>query len=313
MGGKEFKSIWFEQLFARYQCVVKSREGKPRFGSHIERYFGATTTELLYNLQGNTQPTKIGRQMTRRNDPRRHAVWTLAALAQAFEKYLETYDQRNHPALGVSLLEAFNASRQLSGSREGRRVVYDASFQISTLPSTNRGMVTLRHNKPIQIKNVEYWHPLFRNAKLHGESVPVRYDPFDIGVAFFYANNVWNKCQAVFYEEYRNRTERELQLATEEYRQTLRNNNSSKNVNLRKIAGFISKLEEKEAILLEQKSQLLDVVASFVSEDVDEIYNPEPSRKKIAVARRRKQTSDPNVLPSAGFSWGFDSPIPEDF
>jgi putative transposase len=48
-GGKEFHSVYFDTLLARYHCIKKTRPGaKPRFGSVIERLFGTTNTELVF-------------------------------------------------------------------------------------------------------------------------------------------------------------------------------------------------------------------------------------------------------------------------
>ncbi|MGE3759072.1 MAG: Mu transposase C-terminal domain-containing protein [Pseudobdellovibrionaceae bacterium] len=304
-GGKEFKCIWFEQLAARYRAIIKSREGKPRYGSHIERYFGATTTEFLYNLLGNTQPSKIGRQMTKQNDPRRAAVWTLQSLSREIDNYLDIYDKRAHPSLGCSLLEAFERNRLSAGERSGRYVPYDMAFQISTLPTTRRGVVTLHVNKPVPIRNIEYWHPSFRNPAVDGLSVPVRYDPFDLGVGYVFLQNAWLKCQAVLYESYRNRTEKELQLATEEYRQTLKKNDASKKLNLRRIAGFISQLEEKEKCLVEAKELALAGQTEPVVKSVKGMTSKITTEKKSSVEKEAPVNQ--------GFSWGFDAPIPEDF
>ncbi len=58
-GGKEFHSLYFETLLARYHCIKKTRPGAlPRFGSVIERLFGTTNTQFVYNLLGNTQASK---------------------------------------------------------------------------------------------------------------------------------------------------------------------------------------------------------------------------------------------------------------
>jgi transposase InsO family protein len=63
-GGKEFDSVYFETLLARYECTKKTRPpAKPRFGSVCERLFG-TSTQLIYSLAGNTQITKNVRQVT---------------------------------------------------------------------------------------------------------------------------------------------------------------------------------------------------------------------------------------------------------
>ena len=71
----------FDTLLARYECTKKTRPpAQPRFGSVCERLFGEANTQFLHNLAGNTQMTKSPRQLTRAVDPKRHAVWTLAAL-----------------------------------------------------------------------------------------------------------------------------------------------------------------------------------------------------------------------------------------
>ena len=76
--GADFGSVSFETLFTRYGITKKERPAQqPRFGSVIERLFGTTTTMFLNQLLGNTQATKVPRQMTREVDPKRLAVWTL--------------------------------------------------------------------------------------------------------------------------------------------------------------------------------------------------------------------------------------------
>ena len=70
-GGREFHSTYFDALLLRYQTAKKDRPGsKPRFGSVIERLFGTTNTEFIYNLLGNTQAAKRPRQLTKEVDPR---------------------------------------------------------------------------------------------------------------------------------------------------------------------------------------------------------------------------------------------------
>jgi putative transposase len=50
-GGKEFHSLYFDTLLARHHCIKKTRPGaSPRFGSVIERLFGTTNTQFVYNL-----------------------------------------------------------------------------------------------------------------------------------------------------------------------------------------------------------------------------------------------------------------------
>jgi transposase InsO family protein len=45
-GGRDFQSIYFETLLARYECTKKTRPAaKPRFGSVCERLFGTSVVD----------------------------------------------------------------------------------------------------------------------------------------------------------------------------------------------------------------------------------------------------------------------------
>ena len=75
-GGSEFQSVYFETLLARYECTKKTRPAaKPRFGSVCERLFQTTNTQFVHNLKGNTQITRLVRQVTPAVNPRGQAVW----------------------------------------------------------------------------------------------------------------------------------------------------------------------------------------------------------------------------------------------
>ena len=108
-GGAEFGSTYFETLLAAFGCTKKQRPtGKARFGSIIERLFGTTNTEFFHNLRGNTQITKNVRLVTKANNPKRQAVWTLDELYENFCAYsYEFYDCQEHPALLLSPRQAF--------------------------------------------------------------------------------------------------------------------------------------------------------------------------------------------------------------
>jgi len=89
-GGPEFASVYFEQLLALYRVRKHQRPAaEPRFGGPQERLFGSMQSEFLYHLLGNTQATQQPRQMTKATDPRRHAVWTLPALAERVQQWAD--------------------------------------------------------------------------------------------------------------------------------------------------------------------------------------------------------------------------------
>jgi putative transposase len=123
-GGTEFGGVAFETLLARYFVTKKERPaGHPRFGSLIERLFGTTTTEFINQLRGNTQATKQVRTMTPAVDPQAHAVWTLERLAARLSEWAyEIYDQRAHPALGMSPRAAFSQGMAHAGLRDHRMI-----------------------------------------------------------------------------------------------------------------------------------------------------------------------------------------------
>jgi len=123
-GGKEFESVYFDTLLARFECIKKTRPpAKARFGSVCERLFGTSNTRFIHNLAGNTQIMKNIRHVTKNVDPKRHAEWTLAELYGCLCQWTyEIYDTISHPALGQSPREAFAAGLARSGARPHRAV-----------------------------------------------------------------------------------------------------------------------------------------------------------------------------------------------
>lgn len=137
-GGKEFHSVYFDTLLARYSCVKKTRPGgKPRFGSVIERLFGTTNTEFIYNLLGNTQATKQVRQLTKEVDPKRLAVWTLGDLYVFLKKWAyQVYDSRLHETLGATPCQIYLQGMSVGGKRLSRYIPYNEEFLMATRPTT---------------------------------------------------------------------------------------------------------------------------------------------------------------------------------
>jgi putative transposase len=152
-GGKEFHSVYFDTLLARYCCIKKTRPGgKPRFGSVIERLFGTTNTEFIFNLLGNTQAAKQVRQLTKAIDPKRQAVWTLGDLYVFLKEWAyQVYDQGEHEALGTTPREAYLQGMSQAGEREHRRIPYNEEFLMATRPSTLKGEATVQPGKGIKV------------------------------------------------------------------------------------------------------------------------------------------------------------------
>ncbi len=219
-GGPEFESVYFETLLARYGCAKKTRPAaRPRFGSVCERLFGTTNTRFVHTLAGNTQLVRLRGKVTKGVNPKGQACWTLGALATRLcEWAYEVYDALDHPALGQSPREAFAAGLQLGGQRPQRRIAYDDDFRMLTLPTTQKGTAKLQPGRGVRLHYIYYWSDAFVDPEAEGTQVPVRYDPFDAGVAYAFVKKRWVRCISEHYARFAGRSEREVQLASAELR-----------------------------------------------------------------------------------------------
>jgi putative transposase len=254
-GGKEFESIYFETLLARYECTKKSRPpAQARFGSVCERLFGTTSSQFVPLLSGNTQIMKDVRITTRSVNPKNHAIWTLERLSRRLcEWAFEIYDNTPHSALGQSPREYFAEGIARAGHRVHRSIDNDAEFQMMTLPTTDRGTALVSAGKGVKIHHLHYWSNAFRDPRVEQTRVPVRYDPYDIGVAYAYVGNCWVVCHSEHHATFRGRSEREVLLATAELRKRMQNHSRHLPLTARRLADFIASVESEESFLLQQR------------------------------------------------------------
>lgn len=253
--GPEFRSTYFESLLARFECTKKTRPpAQARFGSVCERLFGTANTQFFHNLRGNTQVTRNVRQVTKQNDPAQAATWTLVALFEHLCEYVfEVYDTIDHPALGESPRGAFVRGLAAGGARLHRMIIYDDDFVMATLPTTVKGCAKVSPGRGIKIHNLWYWSDSFRDPAVENASVPVRYDPFDVGTAYAYVRKQWAKCYSDQYLVLKGRSEKEIMLASAEL---IRRGKSSSRarftVTASRLASFITATELEEVFLLQR-------------------------------------------------------------
>jgi putative transposase len=268
-GGKEFHSIYFDTLLARNHCTKKTRPGgKPRFGSVIERLFGTTNTEFIFNLLGNTQASKEPRQLTKTVDPKVLAVWNLGDLYTHLTQWAySVYDLNRHDSLGASPNEVYTSGLSHSGERLHRRIVYDEDFKMATRPSTPKGKAKVQPGHGIKVNYLYYWSDAFRNPSVEKTDVPVRYDPFDMGVAYAYVDGRWVRCISQYYSTFVGRTEKEVLLAAAEIRHNSKRNATSTNLNAKRLADFVASVQEHEALLMQR---LRDLENKVVIENLTE-------------------------------------------
>lgn len=196
-GGKEFESIYFQKLMVKFVCSVVSRQGKPRGGKAVERLFGSIDTMVTHNLTGNTTLTKNVRKLSKSHNPKSLAVWGASELQLGLKQILDYYNAsfpiRDTKSPNVLREE----SLRVSGSRSARHIEYSDSFYMNILPSPKRQTAMLRRNKHIQVNRVLYWHSSFKAVRREGETVPLRYDPFNLNHVYIFYKNEWIRCRAV--------------------------------------------------------------------------------------------------------------------
>lgn len=254
-GGREFDSVYFETLLARYECTKKTRPpAKARFGSVCERLFGITNTRFIHNLAGNTQMTRNVRQVTKSVNPKEHATWALPELHDYLSDYLyEIYDTIEHPALGLAPRDAYQRGLAATGSRPHRQISDDLEFQMWTLPTTAKGTAKVSPGRGVKINHVYYWAESLRDPTIEHSQIGVRYDPFDAGVAYVFTGGHWAQCHSEYYLAFRGRSEKEIALASAELRRQQQCHSQGLDITAKKLAAFLASVESEEALLLQRQ------------------------------------------------------------
>jgi putative transposase len=257
-GGREFESQYFDHLLVHYRCQKTVRPPvQPRFGAVIERLFGKAHRDFLNNLLGNTKASKVPRTLTREVDPRRLACWTLGDLYTDLCKWgYEVYDQMDHSALHQTPRAMFVNGLATTGSRRNRAIAYDDLFLKETMPTSRAEKGKIQKGKGIKLFGHYYQNEVFSARELVGQSVPIRYDPFDIGILYAFVQNQWLPCQSQFYAQLSGRSERELEIITAELRRVQQSDEENRGLSAARLAAFLEKAEGHQAWLLQRLKDL---------------------------------------------------------
>jgi Mu transposase-like protein len=164
--------------------------------------------------------------------------------------------------------EAFAAGLQLAGQRPQRRIAYDEDFRMLTLPTTVKGTAKLQPGHGVRLHYLYYWSDAFVDPEAEGTQVPVRYDPFDAGIAYAFVKKRWVRCISEHHARFAGRSEREIQLASTELRRQQQRHGQRMRITARQLADFLVSLEAEEVVLeqrlrdAEAKSTLEPLVAN---------------------------------------------------
>lgn len=253
--GSDFESTYFEQALARFERHKKTRPGaKPKFGSLIERFFRTTAEEFVYSLMGNTQAYENFRQVSPEVAPARHAIWTFERLAVRLEEYFDrVYHKNHHETLGCSPEQMYLVGLSLAGSRSHTVIPYNRDFLILTCPSTPKGTAHVTQHG-VKINYLFYKSPVFNVPGNKGKDVPVRYEPYNRGIAYAYVENQWHELQSERYALFSQYTERAIQILSTQLNLQNRQLGKHQDINAERLAAFMRSVEGEE--LLEKQKKL---------------------------------------------------------
>ncbi|CAL8477075.1 Mu transposase C-terminal domain-containing protein [Caballeronia sp. S22] len=192
--GSDFLSAAFESFLRAMGTHLRFRPaGQPRHGAVLERMFGRLNTEYIHNLAGNTKATKNVRMVTGSHLPQKLAEWTIGALYHGIQHWAwEFYDQNIHPALQESPREAFVRGMRENGKRPQTHIQFNRDFLIATCPPVDRtGTRQVHRQRGVKVDQRLYWNEVFDSAQLDGESVHVRYDPWDASSVYVRVKDAW--------------------------------------------------------------------------------------------------------------------------
>ena len=130
-----------------------------------------------------------------------------------------------------------------------------------TLPTTTKGTALVFPGKGVKINHIHYWSTAFRAPTVENARVPIRYDPYDAGVAYAYVGSRWVSCCSEHHAEFRGRSEREMMLAAAEVRRRWREHSRNLELTARKLADFVTSVESEESLLLQR---LRDIEAKSI-------------------------------------------------
>ena len=252
--GPEFGSVAFDLLCAAGAIDNARRPAaRPKSGSVVERMFGTTNTQFVHALRGNTQLLKNPRGMSREVDPAGHAVWRLAELDAALQRFLfDVYPRQPHAGLdGMTPRARFLQGVETIGSGKPLTGLPDLRFLL--WPPSRRGDATVDPRTGILVEYIRYWHPDMRSEALRRKKVPVRVDPHDLSHVVAFIAGRWVLCQAERAADFKDRSRRELRLAAMELRFRRRGAAKRQAIRVAELVPMLRDLAQTEAGLLQKQ------------------------------------------------------------
>jgi transposase InsO family protein len=191
--GKEFESVYFEALLARYGVTKQNRPaGAPRFGSTIESLFRTLKEHYLRAMPGNTTNDDRGRSVSPSHRGQAHAQWTLRDAYVGCEYFFWRCFNAT-PARGRDASpEVLLATGLHHFSCSGVPVTFDDAFIVASAIPLPRPL-TVDHQRGIRHLDQWYVHPELFTLK-PGTTVDVMYEPWDARCLYALIRDRWVPC-----------------------------------------------------------------------------------------------------------------------
>src|ERR1051326_5610264 len=110
------------------------------------------------------------RQVTRANNPKNLAVWSLGSFYDPLCDWaFAQYDTQEHWTLKQSPRDAYFSALRITGIRRHRLLRYDEEFKMLTLPTTKKGTAKNLVSRGVKINNEYYWCGELAEAEVEGE------------------------------------------------------------------------------------------------------------------------------------------------
>jgi putative transposase len=107
------------------------------------------------------------------------------------------------------------------------------------------------------VNGLRYWNPLMRGASDAGCAVPVRYEPFHMGITYAFVDGQWLTCTADAFLQVQGRSEREWELILSEWREQQRAHHRKRmSLDSTRLAAFLEEVLEEEPLLEQQQRDL---------------------------------------------------------
>src|SRR5262249_1134925 len=84
---------------------------------------------------------------------------------------------------------------------------------------------------------------------VEGTQVPVRYDPFNVGIVYAYVRGQWVRCLSQYYATFQGHSEKELAMTTALLRQQARLQHQAAVITPRRLADFLVRVQAHERVL----------------------------------------------------------------